>query len=404
MTSIPSLRSFILLKQFSKIRFKIHCKTHFPAIAILLFINVRDTGTITTVLSNRFGCDSIVIRKTQLVASGILLQLSIEKQLTCFGDSTAEVLLKTPVGGKLPYQIRWNNGDTTGRIRGLIAGKHTISVTDARGCTIQDSIFVASPTPLSISTDITPPRCFGESTGSITVTAIRGSDAPYRLKFAGKNNLVNFPYIIPNLKAQDYSFTVTDNKGCQITESVNLPQPPPLTAIFNDKLMTLKLGDSIQLTPLLNFAPRSLKWTPSQFLDCDTCLTPMALPKASINYKLEAFDEKRCSVFQQINIKLSPERNIFAPTIFSPNGDAQNDFFTVFSDGTVERIKILEIYDRWGEKVFMNHNFLPNIENEGWDGIFKGKDAEAGVYIYYFTVIFKDGKEATIQGELSLAR
>ena len=38
MTSIPSLRSFILLKQFSKIRFKIHCKTHFLAIAILLFI------------------------------------------------------------------------------------------------------------------------------------------------------------------------------------------------------------------------------------------------------------------------------------------------------------------------------------------------------------------------------
>jgi hypothetical protein len=64
----------------------------------------------------------------------------------------------------------------------------------------------------------------------------------------------------------------------------------------------------------------------------------------------------------------------------------------------------MEIYSRWGERVFVNKNFFTNTENEGWDGIFKGKDAEAGVYLYYFTLVFKDGKEATVQGEFSLVR
>ena len=126
------------------------------------------------------------------------------------------------------------------------------------------------------------------------------------------------------------------------------------------------------------------------------------MPEA--DYKIELFNENGCSVSEFINIKLSKERNVFAPNSFSPNGDSENDNFTVFSDGTVERIKLLEIYNRWGGKVFDNKNFLPNRETDGWDGTFNGKNAEAGVYIYYFIVIFKDGKEAMFKGEVSVMR
>ena len=367
--------------------------------------NERDTSTIVTVLSNYLGCDSVIIRRTKWVSSGILTQLNLEKSLTCFGDSTGEIVFKSLVGGKPPYQIAWNNGSSNERIQGLIAGKYTVSVTDARGCTVRDSLAIAAPTPLSISTQIKSPRCFEEANGSFTITEINGGIAPYRFQYAGKNiALERLPYSLTNLPAQRYNFSVTDGKGCKAVESINLPQPQQLAVYFNENSLLLKLGDSIKLSPQLNFTPRSLKWTPNVYLNCDTCLSPFVLPKATTNYKIEAFNENGCSVSEFINIKLSKERNVFAPNSFSPNGDSENDYFTIFTDGTVERIKFLEIYNRWGGKIFDNKNFLPNLENEGWDGTFNGKNAEAGVYVYYFIVVYKDGKEAMFKGEVSLIR
>ena len=367
--------------------------------------NERDTGTTATILSNRYGCDSIIIRRTKWVASGIITQLNLEKSLTCFGDSTGGIVFKSLGGGKPPYQITWNTGSSNERIQGLVAGKYIVSVTDARGCTVRDSLVIAAPSPLSINTQIKSPRCFEEANGSITITEINGGSTPYRFQYAGKNiALERLPYSVTNLTAQRYNFSVTDSKGCKAIEAINLPQPQQLAIYFNENSLLLKLGDSVQLSPQLNFTPRSLKWTPNLYLNCDTCLRPKVLPKATTNYKIEAFNENGCSIAESINIKLSKERNVFAPNSFSPNEDSENDRFTIFTDGTVERIKVLEIYNRWGGKIFENKNFLSNHENEGWDGTFNGKNAEAGVYIYYFIVIFKDGKEMMFKGEVSLIR
>ncbi len=87
-------------------------------------------------------------------------------------------------------------------------------------------------------------------------------------------------------------------------------------------------------------------------------------------------------------VQLVPEPRIYIPNVFSPDRDGLNDRFTGFTNGSIESVKSLQIYDRWGNKVFENYDFLPNDDNEGWDGIFRGKMVENDVFTYYF--VFND--------------
>ncbi len=367
--------------------------------------NERDTGTVYTVLVNRFGCENLVIRQTHLVPSGIKTQLSIEKGLICHDDTIAEIALKKLEGGKTPYLIHWSNGATAERLMGLGAGKYQVSITDARGCTLRDSIIIAPPPPLSITTQIQSPRCFEEKNGSWMIEKIEGGVTPYSIQFENNNILnVQLPFSRKNLSANTYHFVVTDSNGCTAKDSVFLKENPKRNVSFKENPVALKWGDSIRLSPEFNFTPRNWKWMPPHLFTCDTCLFPTVKPPSSITYKLIAADESGCETSAYLSVKVQKLRNVFPPNSFSPNGDGYNDRFIIFTGITVERIKILEIYNRWGSKVFENRNFLPNDENAGWDGNFKGQNAESTVYVYYFTVIYKDGSEEVIQGEVSLIR
>jgi gliding motility-associated-like protein len=66
------------------------------------------------------------------------------------------------------------------------------------------------------------------------------------------------------------------------------------------------------------------------------------------------------------------------PNVFTPNNDGLNDDFKVISTG-IESIEIfnLEVFNRWGQKVFTTSdpNFL-------WDGSYRGRNLSSGVYFW----------------------
>jgi gliding motility-associated-like protein len=53
-------------------------------------------------------------------------------------------------GGLPPYHFNWSNGETTEDIAGLNSGLYWISLTDAGGCIVIDSIFLSDPVNTSI--------------------------------------------------------------------------------------------------------------------------------------------------------------------------------------------------------------------------------------------------------------
>ena len=102
--------------------------------------------------------------------------------------------------------------------------------------------------------------------------------------------------------------------------------------------------------------------------------------------------------------KIGKERNVYTPNAFSPNGDQQNDLFTIYGGSDVVQVISLEIYDRWGNRMYQNFNFPHNQEVGGWNGTFRGKEAPIGLYPYVFVVEFTDGRTRKYEGSVILLR
>lgn len=85
------------------------------------------------------------------------------------------------------------------------------------------------------------------------------------------------------------------------------------------------------------------------------------------------------------------------PTAFSPNLDGINDLF--FIEQISVRVFLIQIYDRWGNKVFESRN-----SDFTWDGTFNGKDLPAGTYTYALRFITDTNKRINSQGTISLIR
>ncbi len=90
--------------------------------------------------------------------------------------------------------------------------------------------------------------------------------------------------------------------------------------------------------------------------------------------------------------------HVYIPNIFSPNADGNNDIYIVQGKG-ISSITI-RIFDRWGEKVFETFD-----RSEGWNGEFKGKPVEQGVYPYVISIVFENETEAKVyNGYLTIVR
>lgn len=87
--------------------------------------------------------------------------------------------------------------------------------------------------------------------------------------------------------------------------------------------------------------------------------------------------------------------DVFFPTIFSPNGDGLNDEQCVFGN-CIESI-YWAVYNRWGEKVFETED-----KTACWDGTFRGKSLNTGVYVYKLKAVLINGEIIKQSGNLSI--
>ena len=67
-------------------------------------------------------------------------------------------------------------------------------------------------------------------------------------------------------------------------------------------------------------------------------------------------------------------------------------------------VKDFAVFNRWGEELFHQKEFVPNNSNDGWDGWFRGRRAPSGVYVYYAEIEFSDGKSDIFKGDFTLLR
>ncbi len=103
-------------------------------------------------------------------------------------------------------------------------------------------------------------------------------------------------------------------------------------------------------------------------------------------------------------IESAKERRVYAPNIFSPNGDGINDLFYLPTGKGVKAIQDFTIYNRWGEIFFSKHFCAPQDQTCGWDGYYNGSPLSEEVYSYSAKIVYLDQVTQSIKGTVQLVR
>lgn len=201
------------------------------------------------------------------------------------------------------------------------------------------------------------------------------------------------------------SFTVTamamNSTGCRDT-TVQRIVVNPLPVVNMPSQLVVQNGFPVTIPATYSPNTVSWTWTPSTGLSCTSCPTPDAGPKVNTNYYVRFTDDNGCMNGQSIQvIVLCKNSNLFIPNTFSPNGDGSNDVFYPRGRG-LERVKLLRIFNRWGQVVFEKQNVPVNDPAAGWDGTYKGQRPVSDVYIYQAEVFCENGEIIKLNGNIAL--
>jgi gliding motility-associated-like protein len=341
------------------------------------------------------------------------LELSIDQTspILCNDDSTG-ALAATVNGGTANYSYSWTDGVNGPNRSNLPAGTYTLQVTDANGCTVAEVSQLGNPTAIGFSfVDAMGVACVGDNNGFIQVQGTGGSTALGNYEYSLDGQNWQSGNLFPNLTDGQYDIYVRDQNGCIAEDSVEVAAADSfLITAFNttlDSTGVVEYGDSINLEITLNEPTGAVvSWIElNNGTTLDSALAILVNPTEASIYRFTAVSPAGCVVDTSLTVQVDKPRRASAPTAFTPNSDGTNDAFFIQAEAErVSQVQSFRVYDRWGELVFESVNTQPNDPQAGWDGTFKGKPMQGGVFAWYAEVEFIDGHVEVLRGEVTLLR
>lgn len=199
----------------------------------------------------------------------------------------------------------------------------------------------------------------------------------------------------------DYMLSITTEGGCIDADTVYV-QFAERPNVSLEPSLSLDIGESTVISPDVNSEEDlSYNWSPPDGLSCTDCLSPTATPQSNRSYTFEAFNESQCVDSASILINVKNNAGLIFPNVFSPNGDNVNDIFDfVIVSDLVQEVRSFNIYNRWGEEVFTQMNIDIPSSNHGWNGSWKDRIVDSGVYIYVVEVLLTTGEKIKKAGDV----
>lgn len=318
--------------------------------------------------------------------------------VSCASATDASATVQ-PAGGEPPYAYLWSDGSLQNTLTDRPAGLYTLTVTDAFGCEKILTVDLNAPPPLTLNAVFNDPGCDGPVTGSIDAGQTGGGVPPYAYDLSG--NGLQSSGLFPDLPTGPYVVTVRDANGCTASEPGDLVAPLiPVVSAGEDRV--IDLGEETLLSGFSSVPADSVQWSPAASVFCGACLETVARPSATTAYVLTVGSPHGCFRSDTVWVRVNRVRNIYLPNVFSPNDDSRNDRFVISSGVAVENIRLFRVYSRWGELVYEGKDLAPNDPNAGWDGRWRGKTVDPGVFAWLVEARFVDGVVQTYEGSVTV--
>ena len=248
----------------------------------------------------------------------------------------------------------WQNNTTASSLPISQAGIYWVDVTQG-SCIVRDSIEILLQNTPSVNLGNDSTLCNG-------LSLVLNASFP-GVSYQWQNNSTA-PTLTIN---QSGVYWVNVSNQCGIdSDTFNLTiQNPPIINFTNDT--TFCLGESIILNA--NTPNASYLW---QDNSTNSTLTVTQNGSYSVIVSIGV-----CQIqhFFEISTKIC-NSVIEMPTIFSPNGDGTNDYFTPVSYEKIKSAQLI-IVNRWGNLIYDETNLL-----SGWDGTSNGNECTEGVYFW----------------------
>ena len=183
-------------------------------------------GGYQVTVSDANGCQTFIKGLVVNQPSQLLATVAKSTDVDCNGATTGSIDL-APAGGTAPYSFNWSNGANTEDLSNLGAGTYSVTVTDANGCTANNTVVITEPAILAVTVDMTSnPDCNSGANGMI-MTSVTGGAMPYTITWSdGVTGIEDRT----GLSAGVYIINVTDACGATVSASTTLTEPSLLTA------------------------------------------------------------------------------------------------------------------------------------------------------------------------------
>ncbi len=280
-------------------------------------------------------------------------------------------------------------------------GTVSLVVTNTDGCkdTIIKPISIAVPPPVTVNNKIT--ICKG---GRGQLEATGGYQYQWTPTVGLDVASIPSPFASPSVTTiYSVNITATNSIGQQcnfiLTTTVIVTQlsTTSISAVANPVVVTS--GNSTTLTYI--GSPGALvTWLPPGSTTPNSGYTVTAYPDRPTTYTAVATNgpcKENTTVYVEAYSGGCIDEDVFIPNTFTPNGDGKNDI--LFVRGIKVDEVYFAVYNRWGELVFETKD-----KTIGWDGIYKGKPADVGVFGWYLKVKCINGEEAFKKGNVTLIR
>jgi gliding motility-associated-like protein len=168
--------------------------------------------------------DANLCKKTAniTVSAGNINVTAIANDALCNGVNNGSATIYVS-GGVGPYTYDWIGGLSGNIQQNLGAGNYTVTVTDATGCTNEDSFEIGNIQTVNIDLTTSPDGCNNSNNSGTATAVVTGGTSPYNFQWSMSND--NDPFVT-GLGAGNYSLTVTDENGCFSIENFELLSIP----------------------------------------------------------------------------------------------------------------------------------------------------------------------------------